>query len=78
MHAFKLELQQASAAAGLYALHLPHDEGGGGLDLLDMYYVQEEVFRHGVRGVQWLLGEPGRGRLSPGCVFAVLGGVITS
>lgn len=51
----KRRMQQASAAAGLYCPHLPEPDGGLGLGLVDTFYVQEEVYRHGLRGVQWML-----------------------
>lgn len=52
--ALKLELQQASAAAGLYCAHLPGPDGAG-LSLVDCFHLQEEVYRHGLRGQQWCL-----------------------
>lgn len=48
-------MQRSSAEAGLYAPHLPVDEGGLGLGLVDCFYLQEEVYRHGLDGVQWML-----------------------
>jgi acyl-CoA dehydrogenase len=51
----KRRMQEASAAAGLYCPHLPAQDGGLGLSLVDTFYVQEEVYRHGLRGVQWML-----------------------
>lgn len=53
--ALKRRMQQASARAGLYCPHLPEEDGGIGLGLVDSFYVQEEVYRHGLRGVQWML-----------------------
>lgn len=50
----KRRMQQASARAGLYCPHLPGPDGLG-LGLVDTFYVQEEVYRHGLRGVQWML-----------------------
>jgi acyl-CoA dehydrogenase len=50
----KRRMQQASARAGLYCAHLPPPDGLG-LGLVDSFYLQEEVFRHGLRGVQWML-----------------------
>jgi acyl-CoA dehydrogenase len=50
----KRRMQQASAAAGLYCAHLPPPDGLG-LSLVDSFHLQEEVFRHGLRGVQWML-----------------------
>jgi alkylation response protein AidB-like acyl-CoA dehydrogenase len=54
MIGLKRRMQQASAKAGLYCAHLPPPDGTG-LGLVDSFYVQEEVFRHGLRGVQWML-----------------------
>ena len=51
----KKAMQQASADAGLYCPQLPRAEGGLGLNLVDCFYVQEEVFRHGLSGAQWVL-----------------------
>lgn len=50
----KRRMQQASARAGLYCPHLPAPDGLG-LGLVDTFYIQEEVYRHGLRGVQWML-----------------------
>jgi alkylation response protein AidB-like acyl-CoA dehydrogenase len=50
----KRRMQRASAEAGLYCPHLPAPDGLG-LGLVDTFYVQEEVYRHGLRGVQWML-----------------------
>jgi len=55
MAALKRRMQQASAGAGLYLPHLPEADGGLGLGLVDCFHVQEEVYRHGLRGVQWML-----------------------
>lgn len=55
VRALKRRMQQASAEAGLYCAHLPESLGGLGLSLVDCFYVQEEVYRHGLRGVQWML-----------------------
>ena len=54
MIGLKHRMQQASAAAGLYCPHLPAPDGLG-LGLVDVFHVQEEVYRHGLRGVQWML-----------------------
>jgi acyl-CoA dehydrogenase len=51
----KRRMQEASAEAGLYCPHLPEGDGGLGLSLRDCFYLQEEVFRHGLRGQQWSL-----------------------
>jgi acyl-CoA dehydrogenase len=55
MIGLKRRMQQASARAGLYCPHLSPADGGMGLDLVDTFHVQEEVYRHGLRGVQWML-----------------------
>ena len=55
VRALKRRMQQASAEAGLYCAHLPESDGGLGLSLVDCFYVQEEVYRHGLRGAQWML-----------------------
>lgn len=54
MIGLKRRVQQASARAGLYCPHLPEPDGLG-LGLVDTFYVQEEVYRHGLRGAQWML-----------------------
>jgi len=54
MIGLKRRMQQASARAGLYCPHLPAPDGLG-LNLVDTFYIQEEVYRHGLRGVQWML-----------------------
>jgi alkylation response protein AidB-like acyl-CoA dehydrogenase len=54
MIGLKRRMQQASARAGLYCPHLRAPDGLG-LGLVDTFYVQEEVYRHGLRGVQWML-----------------------
>ena len=53
--ALKRRMQEASAEAGLYCPHLPGSDGGLGLSLRDCFYLQEEVFRYGLRGQQWSL-----------------------
>jgi acyl-CoA dehydrogenase len=50
----KRRMQQASADAGLYCPHLPAPDGLG-LGLVDTFYLQEEIYRHGLRGVQWMI-----------------------
>jgi acyl-CoA dehydrogenase len=42
------EVQRRSAAAGFYALHLPPELGGAGLSRVEMFFVEEAVYRHGV------------------------------
>ena len=54
MIGLKRAMQQASARAGLYCPHLPEPDGLG-LSLVDTFYLQEEVYRHGLRGAQWML-----------------------
>lgn len=54
VYELKLEIQQLSAAAGLYCPHLDPPDGSG-LGLVDCMHLQEEVFRHGLRGQQWSL-----------------------
>ena len=44
----KREVNRRSAKAGLYALHLPVDLGGGGLPMVDMFHLQEHVSRRGL------------------------------
>lgn len=51
----KMQMQIESARAGLYTPHLPTEEGGLGLSLVDCFYIQEEVYRHGLDGAQWML-----------------------
>jgi len=51
----KRRVQQASAAAGLYCPHLPPDDGGLGLSLVDNFWIQEEVYGRGIGGGQWML-----------------------
>ena len=51
----KRHMQAASAETSLYCAHLPEDDGGLGLSLRDCFYLQEETFRHGLRGQQWSL-----------------------
>jgi alkylation response protein AidB-like acyl-CoA dehydrogenase len=53
--ALKRAMHRASAEAGLYCPHLPRADGGLGLSLVDTFHVQEEVYRHGLRGAQWML-----------------------
>ena len=55
MIGLKRAMQQASARAGLYCPHLPAADGGLGLSLVNTFYLQEEVYRHGLRGAQWML-----------------------
>jgi alkylation response protein AidB-like acyl-CoA dehydrogenase len=50
----KRRLQREAAGAGLYCPHLQPPDGLG-LSLVDCFYLQEEVFRHGLGGSQWVL-----------------------
>jgi len=43
----KREANRRSAAAGLYALHLPQSLGGRGYSLADLFHLHEHVFRRG-------------------------------
>jgi len=43
------EIMQASGDAGIYALHLPEETGGGGLGREDMIYIEERVYSYGLR-----------------------------
>ena len=54
LYTLKLTMQQASANAGLYCPHLDPPDGLG-LSLVDCMYLQEEIFRHGLRGQQWMI-----------------------
>lgn len=47
IHEAQSEVRRRSANAGLYALHLPEEVGGGGLSQLEHFYVIEEIFRYG-------------------------------
>jgi len=44
----RAEVRRRSAAAGLYALHLPEELGGGGLGRAEMLFVEEAVYRMGL------------------------------
>lgn len=48
----KRTLQQLAAHERLYCPHLQPEDGGLGLGFVDCFYLQEEVFRHGLRGLQ--------------------------
>jgi alkylation response protein AidB-like acyl-CoA dehydrogenase len=50
----KAAMHRRAAEAGLYTFHLEPPDGRG-LSFVDSFYLQEEVFRHGLRGQQWLL-----------------------
>ncbi|PSP98755.1 acyl-CoA dehydrogenase [Halobacteriales archaeon QS_5_70_17] len=47
VHELQSEIRRRAGEAGLYALHMPEDVGGGGLSQREHFYVQEEVFRYG-------------------------------
>ena len=51
----KHAVQQESAQAGLYVPQLPKEYGGLELGLVDLFYIQEEVFLHGLDGAEWVL-----------------------
>lgn len=51
----KRRMQAASAEASLYCPHLGEEDGGLGLGLVDCFFLQEEVYRHGLQGAQWML-----------------------
>lgn len=51
----KHAVQQESAQAGLYVPQLPEEYGGLELGLIDLFYIQEEVFLHGLGGAEWVL-----------------------
>jgi len=56
VRALKMSIHQAAADAGVYCAHLPTADGGLGLSLVDCFHVQEEVYRYGLGGAQWVLG----------------------
>ena len=43
------EIMRLSGEAGLYSLHLPEATGGGGLDRVEMLFVEERVYGYGHR-----------------------------
>ena len=45
--ALRDEIQERAGEAGIYALHMPEEVGGGGLSPVEHFYVQEAVFRYG-------------------------------
>lgn len=47
VHELQSEIRRRAGEAGLYALHMPEEVGGGGLSQREHFYVQEEVFRYG-------------------------------
>ena len=49
MQEAKDEIRRLAGAAGFHALAVPAELGGGGLSLKDLMYVQEEVYRDGLR-----------------------------
>ncbi len=46
-HELQAEIRRRAGDAGLYALHMPEEVGGGGMGPLEHFYVQEAVFRYG-------------------------------
>lgn len=46
--ALRREVARRSAAAGIYAAHLPEDMGGGGFSRYEMQFVEEAVYRRGL------------------------------
>ena len=46
--AARREIMRESSDAGIYALHLPEDIGGGGLGRHDMLYVEERIYEKGI------------------------------
>lgn len=55
------EVQRRSAAAGLYAPHMPAAVGGGGFSRVEMQHVEEHVYRHaglglGLAALAWTEG----------------------
>ena len=55
----KHAVQQESAQAGVYVPQLPEEYGGLELGLVDLFYIQEEVFLHGLDGAEWVLSWDG-------------------
>jgi acyl-CoA dehydrogenase len=46
--AARREIMREAAAAGIYALHLPENIGGGGLGRHDMIFVEERIYEKGI------------------------------
>lgn len=44
----RAQIRRAGARAGVYALHLPVELGGGGLERAEMMLVEEDVYRRGM------------------------------
>ena len=49
MQAAKEEIRRLAGAAGYHALSVPAELGGGGLSPSDLLYLQEEVYRDGLK-----------------------------
>ncbi|MDQ6636926.1 MAG: acyl-CoA dehydrogenase family protein [Candidatus Dormibacteraeota bacterium] len=49
IQAAKEEIRRAAGAAGYHALQVPAELGGGGMSPSDLMYMQEEVYRDGLR-----------------------------
>lgn len=47
VHEAQAKVRRRAGEAGLYALHMPEEVGGGGLSQYEHFYVIEEVFRYG-------------------------------
>jgi acyl-CoA dehydrogenase len=50
-----------SAQAGFLSAHMPESVGGGGISHVDVYFVREEVFRHGLGLNQYVVAMTSRG-----------------
>ena len=50
-----------SAAAGFLNAHMPEEVGGSGLGHVDVYFLREEVFRHGLGLNQYIISLTSRG-----------------
>ena len=51
----KDEIRRLAGAAGYHALQVPAEFGGGGMSPVDLMYVQEEVYRDGLRLIKEVL-----------------------
>ena len=50
-----------SADAGFLSAHMPESVGGGGLNHVDIFFVREEVYRHGLGLNQFVVNMTSRG-----------------
>lgn len=50
-----------SAEAGFLSAHMPEEVGGGGLSHVDVFFVREEVYRHGLGLNQYVVNMTSRG-----------------